>query len=187
MFLEGRGADWRPEYIELAKMFKREGCTAACMCCNTAHYAINDVEQGSGLPFINLLNEVAKRVAALGLKKVELWVSDGARKFDIYGPAFKEFAPECEICYPSPERQTMVTKVICAVKTKARFLPETDSMHPHAMLRALLQTAAAPVVLGCTDLRIAYRSDERLDDGVVVDSLDTLADAIVEMHNKHVK
>lgn len=182
MFLEGRGADWRPDYIELAKTFKALGCDRACMCCNTAHYAIDDVEKGSGLPFINLLDEVAARVAALGLKKVELWVSDGARKFDIYAPAFARKAPACEIVYPSEERQKQVTKVICAVKTKARFLTSDDPAHPHAMIRELLKGAQAPVVFGCTDVRVAYGADEVLEAGIVLDSLECLADAIVALH-----
>lgn len=179
MFLEGRGADWRPEYIGIAKMFKAVGCGTACMCCNTAHYAIDDIVEGSGLHFINLLDEVAKRVAVLGLQKVELWVSDGARKFDIYASAFNRHAPQCKIVYPSEEQQKLVTKVICAVKTKARFLPSNSPEHPHAILRDLLAHANAPVVFGCTDIRIAYAPDEQLDEGVVVDSLETLADVIV--------
>ena len=179
MFLEGRGADWRPDYIEIAKMFKSVGCDLACMCCNTAHYAIDDVVAGSDLPFINLLDEVARRVATMGLPKVELWVSDGARKFDIYGPAFARQAPGCTIVYPPDERQKLVTKVICAVKTKARFLAEDDPAHPHAMIAALLKGAEAPVVFGCTDIRVAYRVDEPLDAGVALDSLECLADAIM--------
>ena len=62
MFLEGRGPDWRPDYINIAKRFKALGCDVGCMCCNTAHYAIKDVENGSGLKFINLLEEVARAV-----------------------------------------------------------------------------------------------------------------------------
>lgn len=184
MFLEGRGEDWRPDYINLARMFKSVGCDIACMCCNTAHYAIDDVVKGSGLPFINLLDEVAKRVNQLGLKKVELWVSDGARKYDIYGPAFKRCAPECEIVYPSEDRQKLVTKVICAVKTKARFVTESDPAHPRAMIKELLRSSGAPVVFGCTDIRIAYNPEDAMDEGVVLDSLECLADVIIKEAGK---
>lgn len=179
MFLEGRGPDWRPDYIRIAKEFKQLGCDLACMCCNTAHYAIDDVSNGAGIPFINLLEEVARVVRGKGLERIELWVSDGARKFDIYGAAFKRIAPQVEIVYPTEERQRDVTRIICAVKTPARFLSVDDPAHPHAILRALLKTASAPVILGCTDIRIAYQPDEELDEGIAGDSLETLADAIV--------
>lgn len=179
MFLEGRGEDWRPYYIHIAKQLKDLSCDVACMCCNTAHYAIDDIVKGSGLPFINLLEEVAMRVNSLGLQKVELWVSDGAKKFDIYGPVFKRLAPNCEVVYPDDERQKSVTKIICAVKTSARFLTSNDPMHPHSMIRELLKTSASPVVFGCTDIRVAYEVAERLENRVVCDSLEVLAEAIV--------
>lgn len=180
MFLEGRGDDWRPDYIRIASAFKSLGCDCACMCCNTAHYAIDDIVKASGLPFINLLEEVAKRVAALKIKRVELWVSDGAKKFDIYGPVFKRFAPNCTIVYPSDSRQKEVTNVICSVKTKARFLPESNDAHPRAMIKGLLASAEGPVIFGCTDIRIAYRIDESIDKEVALDSLEVLADSIVD-------
>ena len=183
MFLEGRGPDWRPDYIHIAKQLKELGCDIGCMCCNTAHYAIDDIVEGSGLPFVNLLEEVAKRVNALNLPRVELWVSDGARKLDIYGPVFKRIAPGCEIIYPNDERQKEVTKIICAVKTSARFLSAGDPVHPHAMIRELLKSSTAPVVLGCTDIRAAYSVEEPLEDRIICDSLATLADALVQNDN----
>lgn len=179
MFLEGRGSDWRPDYIRIAKQLKFLGCDLGCMCCNTAHYAIEDIAVESGLVFINILEEVAMRVKDLGVRKIELWVSDGAKKFDIYGPVFKRIAPECQIVYPADERQKQVTKIICAVKTSARLLMDSNPEHPRSMIRALISSSKDPVLLGCTDLRTAYSVAEPLDCGVVCDSLEVLADAIL--------
>lgn len=180
MFLEGRGLDWRPDYIQIAKLFKSIGCDWGCMCCNTAHYAIEEIERSSGLRFINMLKEVALRVSELGLNEVELWVSDGARKFDLYGSIFKCYAPKVKIVYPSERRQKDVTRAICAVKTSARLGGGSDSECPLAIIKSLLQEATASVILGCTDLRVAWGGG--LDERVVVDSLECLADAIVRLH-----
>ena len=174
MFLEGRGPDWRPCYINMAKQLKALGCDRGCMCCNTAHYAIKDVEEGSGLQFINLLEEVAKKVKASGLSKVEMFCSDGARKFDIYGAAFKRICPEVELVYPSESDQALVTKVICGVKTKKRF-----DLEPRSLLQEIVAKAEAPVVLGCTDLRVAFPQESQLPEKVAVDSLECLADSII--------
>lgn len=179
MFLEGRGEDWRPNYICIAKNLREIGCDVACMCCNTAHYAVDDIAKGANLPFINLLEEVACRVRDLKLKRVELWVSDGAKKYNIYGPVFKRVAPDCQLLYPTDERQKEVTKIICAVKTDARFKVESDPEHPRALIKALLRTATAPVVFGCTDIRVAYKVDSELDEGVACDSLEILSEAII--------
>lgn len=180
MFLEGRGPDWRPDYIRIAKEFKRLGCDVGCMCCNTAHYAIEEIEDASGLPFINLLEEVAAKCKETGERRFELFCSDGARKFDIYGKAFKKVFPEAEIVYPSEEKQRLVTKVICDVKNKSRFLPPEDDASPHHLLAKLVGDAPFHVILGCTDLRVAFPSIEALPGNVAVDSLEVLADTIVQ-------
>lgn len=184
MFLEGRGPDWRPDYIRIAKEFKRLGCDVGCMCCNTAHYAIDEIAEQSGLPFINLLEEVARRCKETGERKFELFCSDGARKFDIYGKAFKRVYPEADIEYPAEERQQLVTKVICGVKNRSRFLSLEDIDSPSKMLRGLLVKAEAPVIFGCTDIRVAWGVEEEIPKQVAVDSLEVLADAVVALHQK---
>lgn len=180
MFLEGRGADWRPDYVRIAKEFKRLGCDLGCMCCNTAHYAVDEIAEQSGLPFINLLEEVALKCKEFGGREFELFCSDGARKFDIYGLAFARIFPDARIVYPSEERQKLVTKVICDVKNKSRLLPPENQSAPIAILKGLLDSASAPVILGCTDLRVAYAPDSEVDDAVAVDSLETLAECIIK-------
>ena len=181
MFLEGRGPDWRPDYIQIATTLKTLGCDIGCMCCNTAHYAVDEIMTKSGLKFINLLKAVALRAKATGHKRFEMFCSDGARKFDLYGSAFREVAPDIEIVYPSVERQSLVTKVICNVKNSNRLQPANGKDSPRAILGTIIDEAVAPVILGCTDLRIAYGNEEKIDSRIVVDSLETLADSIVEM------
>ena len=174
MFLEGRGPDWRPDYIRIAKSLKALGCDLGCMCCNTAHYAVDEIAEKSGLRFINLLEEVAKAVKVIGLGKIVLFCSDGARKFDIYGSVFKRVCPNVELVYPSESDQALVTKVICGVKTKKRF-----DLEPRSLLQEIVAKAEAPVVLGCTDLRVAFPQESQLPEKVAVDSLECLADSII--------
>ena len=182
-FLEGRGADWRPDYIRIAKTFKGIGCNLCCMCCNTAHYAVEDVERESGLEFINILEEVALRAKEIGHGRYEVFCSDGARKFDLYGAAFAKTYPDCELVYPSEERQRLVTEVICGVKTKTRIEGDSNLLK----LNSLIETAAAPVILGCTDLRVAYSNDVQPIGGkLAIDSLECLADAIVRRFEEEV-
>lgn len=184
MFLEGRGPDWRPDYIRIACQLKALGCDLGCMCCNTAHYAVDEISQASGLKFVNLLKEVVQKARSTGLTKFELFCSDGARKFDLYGYAFKRFFPEARILYPSAERQQMVTKVICGVKNRTRMLLPEDEMSPRYVLQRLLEKAQAPVIFGCTDLRVAYAPTETVDVRVVVDSLECLASALLRANER---
>ena len=176
MFLEGRGADWRPDYIRIAKTLKAIGCDMACMCCNTAHYAIDELVNESGLPFINLLEEVAVAAKRSGGTRFEIFCSDGLRKFDLYGKAFRKVFPAATVVYPSPERQKEVTATICGVKNKSRL----EGVENRERLERLIAEAECPVILGCTDLRVAYPNDVwPVRDKLVVDSLECLADAII--------
>jgi aspartate/glutamate racemase len=59
-------------------------------------------------------------------------------------------------------------------------LPPEDSASPISVLKNLISTAEAPVILGCTDLSVAYGPDRETRQGVIVDSLETLADAIIK-------
>ena len=158
----------------IAKSLKSLGCDIGCMCCNTAHYAVSEIAEKSGLRFINLLEEVARQVNDMKLRNVMMFCSDGARKFNIYGRVFQRVCPSCELVYPSESDQALVTKVICGVKTKARF-----DLEPEKQLRDLVANAGFPVVLGCTDLRIALPAESPLYDNVAVDSLECLADSII--------
>lgn len=181
MFLEGRGPDWRPDYIRIAKQFKNLGCDLGCMCCNTAHYAVNEIAHESELPFINLLEEVATAAKRAGQSRYELFCSDGARKFDIYGEVFKRCCPEVELIYPSEERQRRVTQVICGVKTRARLVAANE---PLKQLLQLIEKAEAPVILGCTDLRVAFVCGQEMPSRIAVDSLEALANAIISRCDK---
>ncbi len=182
MFLEGRGPNWIPDYVAIASELRRLGCDVGCMCCNTAHYAIDEIQEKSGLKFINLLEEVVSKCKAAGKRRFELFCSDGARRFDIFGPVFARMFPVAEIIYPSAERQRLVTRVIRGVKSKDRFLPRGNAASPCSMLEDLIKTASAPVILGCTDLRVAIAPNVAVDEMVAVDSLECLADAIVSLN-----
>ena len=144
------------------------------MCCNTAHYAVEEIEQKSGLSFIHLLKEVAAAAKKTGLKRFEIFVSDGCVKFHLYDKAFAEVYPQAELVYPSAERQALVTKVISNIKSRARFSDMNDNENPTKILNTLLEKASAPVVLGCTDLRNALDNKDK----VCLDSLEVLADVI---------
>lgn len=71
MYLEGRGESFLDDYIRIGKHLKECGCDTLCMCCNTAHYFIEELQQSIGLPFINILSEVSKSIKLIGGVKLE--------------------------------------------------------------------------------------------------------------------
>ncbi len=186
MYLEGRGPSWIEDYVEIGKKLKACGCTKLCMCCNTAHYAIDLLQEQIGLPFINLLDSVAQRCRELDARRVGMMCSDGLRKVGLYEKRFKDVAPDIELVYPVEDYQRLVTLGICNAKNEIRFNnPETTEDHPFNCIMKVCNHLIDDkmvdcIVAGCTDIRNIFNCPKELREKVLyVDSLEVLANAIV--------
>ena len=121
MYLEGRGESFIPGYIDIAQKLKKSGATKLCMCCNTAHFAIDEIKETVNIPFIDMIEATALEIKKSGKKKVGIMASDGCVKFKIYDKYMKKICPGVEVVYPGKEYQKMVTKGICNTKNKSRI------------------------------------------------------------------
>jgi len=186
MYLEGRGPSWIEDYVEIGKKLKNCGCTKLCMCCNTAHYAIDILQEQIGIPFINLLDLVAEKCKNLGVKRVGMMCSDGLRKVGLYDRRFAVVAPGVELVYPDAEHQAMVTRGICNAKNTKRYLPLDNVESPANLFGRVvesLQTRGVKVVVsGCTDIHSVFYPKDAMN--LYVDSLDVLANKIVDLYLK---
>lgn len=194
MFLEGRGPSWIEDYVEIGKRLKSCGCDTLCMCCNTAHYAIDLLEKEIGLPFINLLDVVALECYRLGVKRVGMMCSDGLRKVELYDKRFNIFAPEIDLVYPDQDVQRLVTLGICNAKNAIRFKSERlETEHPANLFSQVCQHLIEEkgvdcIVAGCTDIRNVFYPSKGFVSGnshvLYVDSLEVLSDEIVRLSDK---
>ena len=182
MYLEGRGESFLEDYIRIGQHLKDCGCDKLCMCCNTAHYFIDELKEKIGVKFINILDEVAKVVADMGGRKIGIMCSDGLRKVGLYEKYIKNQIPSSEIFYPTDEMQVFVTKGICNSKNKNRLLPNSDEDSPaycfSKVCEWFVRQGCDTIVAGCTDIRnVYYRSTT--ENVRYIDSLEVLAEAIV--------
>lgn len=188
MYLEGRGPSWIEDYVTIGQRLRELGCTELCMCCNTAHYAVEELQEQIGLPFMNLLDLVARRCRELGAQKVGMMCTDGLRKVGLYEERFALHAPGVHFVYPDEEMQKLVTKGICNAKDKIRFTePEKEEFHPAncfaRVCRHLVEAHGVDTIIaGCTDISNVFRSKQCRESCLYIDSLDVLADEIVTRH-----
>lgn len=186
MYLEGRGPSWIEDYVKIGKKLKACGCTKLAMCCNTAHYAIDILTEQIGIPFYNLLDLVAKECKRRKVKKVGMMCSDGLRKVGLYEKRFKVIAPDIEFVYPNEEFQKDVTLGICNAKNNIRFdNPEMNPNHPYNCIQRVCNHLinvynVDAIVAGCTDIRNIYTAFSEDASYEYIDSLEVLANAIVE-------
>ena len=184
MYLEGKGPSWIEDYINIGKKLKDCGCTKLCMCCNTAHYAINELQDVIQIPFINLLYEVALCCYKNGAKRVGMMCSDGLRKVSLYDKEFLKVDSGMSLVYPDDSFQKLVTLGICNAKNSIRFEDfEAKNDHPYncflKVCNHLIEEKKVDcIVAGCTDIRNVFSlHDHRAR---YVDSLEVLANAIIE-------
>lgn len=182
MYLEGRGENFLDDYIRIGKRMKACGCEYLCMCCNTAHYFINELETKIDTKFINILTEVSKTVKQIGGGKIGVMCSDGLRKVGLYEKEIKKLNPNSSVIYPTEELQAIVTKGICNSKNTKRFLPITNEDTPHFCFTKVCDwfesQGCDTIIAGCTDIRNVF-CKESTNKLIYIDSLEVLADAVL--------
>lgn len=185
MFLEGRGESFIPGYVEIGRKLRDCGCSDLCMCCNTAHYAIEELQEKIGLPFINLLAAVAGECNRLGVQRIGMMCSDGLRKIKLYDKYFCDANHRMQLIYPSEDIQRLVTLGICNAKNKKRENPE-DEGYPEKLFSKVcnwfLERDVDCIVAGCTDISAVF-SPEKWREAKYVDSLIVLSEEIMKVSN----
>lgn len=177
MYLEGKGKSFIPEYIEIAKKLKKCGADKICMCCNTAHYAIDEISQSAGIYCINLVKKCVIEAKRSGVSKIGLIASDGCLKGKVYEKYFNIICPDIKIVYPDIKYQKLVTRGICNIKNIHRFDEPFSEENPQNLFekvkRHLELKGADKIIIGCTDIRVGYYSKG------TIDSLEVLKDIIL--------
>jgi aspartate racemase len=178
MYLEGKGESFIDHYIDIAKKLKNCGATKICMCCNAAHYALDEISGKADISMIDLIDEVVFEVKSRSPRKIALLASAGTIKAELYQKKFSRHAPEIEIIYPDVIIQELVTEGIRNVKNMNRFRPKSDTNNPNNIFNRLykffFKLGADIVVMGCTDIGVVYPEQEN-----TVDSLHALSRAIL--------
>ena len=184
MYYEGRGDSFIDDYVRIGKAMKSNGVELLCMCCNTAHIVVEELEERIGIPFINLLKEVAKEIEINKVKKVGIMCSDGLRSFGAYDKTILNIAPNVIVEYPNDEYQEMVTRGICNAKNTKRFTEKTDIENPYDLFSRVVchlkEKGCECVIAGCTDIRNVFHYNST-SDFLYIDSLEILVKSILDV------
>ncbi|MDO4571254.1 MAG: amino acid racemase [Planctomycetia bacterium] len=187
MYLEGRGESFIPGYVEIGTQLKNLGCQQLCMCCNTAHFAIDELTSKIGIPFFNMVEQVIARAMQSPAKRIGLIASDGCLKGRVYEKYLSPSQLE-RMVYPDADFQKMVTAGICNVKNANRFLPTDNENNPQnqfeQVCRFLHSKSAELIILGCTDIAVSFQRVE-YDECPILNSLQVLCDMICQWVYDH--
>jgi aspartate racemase len=170
--IEGTGADPLPQILRIARNLERAGAEALAMPCNTAHHYAAEIQAAVSIPLLHMVKLTVARIAAAGtLRRVGLLASTAVLRVGVYA---KEFAAQ-SLAEVVPRRQDELMELIRGVKRG-----ETGAIAERGLAQIggeLAQTCDI-VVIACSELSLI--SAELAGKTGVLDSLDVLADAVVE-------
>jgi aspartate racemase len=151
------GEDPLPELIRSARLLEQAGAELIAIPCNTAHYYYEPIRDSVGIPVINMLDETCEEFlrAVPGGRCAGLLAASGTARTGIYERAFRKRGVSMVI--PDAELQAAVHASILDVKA-GRHGSETRGFFHAAGLR-LIERGAEAVILGCTEIPLAFDVD----------------------------
>lgn len=175
-YIIGEGKN--PLHVLVARAIKLQlmGAGLLAMPCNTAHYFYDDIVKYVDIPFVNMIEEVAKEIKAKYGQgaKAGLLATLGTYKAQVYEKVFDRYG--IEIIVPGDEGKKDVYQLIYNIKED---LDKADTDNVAKVIRHLASKGISTVILGCTELPLIERVLPK--DIEYIDSTLILAKKTVEM------
>ena len=173
-FILGNGEDPRPELIASARKLESWGADFIIMPCNTAHFFAETIQKAIKIPLVNMVEETAKVVQEMGLRKVGLLATDGTIKGLVYHRALLKHG--IQIAVPNKVDQEKVMRAIYA-GVKAGNLELGKKLLLEVAKR--LEKRSDGIIAGCTEVSVALRPEDL--SVPLIDPMDVIAEKAVRL------
>jgi aspartate racemase len=168
-----KGADPVQELVKSGIRLQSMGAEALAMSCNTAHFFYDRMIPFFDVPVLHMIKETARRANQMGMQKVGVLATDGTLRSGIYQKALSEEGIRYAV---PPERHQKQVMALIYEGIKAGGV--TDIGGFYEALEELFAQGAEALILGCTELPIAFQR-YRIDKPCI-DPTSVLAAAIIE-------
>jgi aspartate racemase len=172
------GEDFSLSIATSLNQLKIFGAAVGVIACNTAHAQIEQIQDQSSLPLVNLVEETVKSLMVnfSGAKKIGLLATDGTIQSGVYDKYLKEYG--LEIILPDKKMQEIIMQLIYSnTGLKLGFVDSQINIFVlNALVNDLYTKGADAVILGCTELSLL-----ELDDNKTIDPLKVVALKVIEM------
>ena len=146
------GADPVPEMVKSAKRLASVGADFLIMPCNTAHCFFREVQSAVNIPMLHMIALTRDALRERGVKTAGLLATDGTIETGVYRRTFA--GSGVELLTPAGGDQQAVMDVIY------QGVKAGDLAHDVSAFRAtceeLLSSGAQALILGCTELPLAF-------------------------------
>ncbi len=141
--------------------------------CNTAHVLLPDLQKSTNVPFVSIIDEVAKKVKENSITNVGLLSTSLTVKSLLYQKACAR--RKINVITPSINEQIIVEGVIKNVL--AGKIKNDDKQKLVVVAKSLREKGAGGIILGCTELPLIFPKNK---DFITFDSIEILAKALLE-------
>jgi aspartate racemase len=170
--IEGTGSDPLPEILRVARNLEGAGAQALAMPCNTAHHYADQIQAAVSIPLLHMVKLAVARIAgASSAARVGLLASTAVLRVGVYAREFAEQGLEGV----NPRRQDELMALIRGVKRGETGAAAAQRL---AAIGAELADHCEIALIACSELSLI--SAHLAGRARVLDSLDVLADAVVE-------
>jgi aspartate racemase len=170
--IEGTGSDPLPEILRVARNLEGAGADALAMPCNTAHYYADQIQAAVSIPLLHMVKLSVTRIAAASsAARVGLLASTAVLRVGVYARELAEQGLEGVF----PRRQDELMALIRGVKRGETGAAAAQLL---AEIGAELAEQCEIALIACSELSLI--SAPLASTTRVLDSLDVLADAVVE-------
>ncbi len=146
------GGDPAPEMVKSARLLERMGAGLLVIPCNTAHNFYGAVQGAVDIPVLHMLRLTARDLGRMGVKCAGLLATDGTVRTGAYQEAFA--GTGIGLLTPdAPGQQAMMDMVYRGVKAGNMHF---DISEARRAMEDLLDRGAETLVLGCTELPLAF-------------------------------
>jgi aspartate racemase len=173
--MTGSGPSPLPALIAERHRLVAAGARCIAMPCNTAHYWIKELREGSPVPFLSIIDAALDAVRASGAKTLGLLGTTATLHAGFYQRTLKDAG--FQVVVPSEHDQAECVSVAIALVKKGRITEARRLFHD--VIAKLESAGATATLLACTEVPAALRDDPAWLAGHCIDATSALAAAAV--------
>jgi aspartate racemase len=150
----GAGEDPLPALVETAKALERGGAGIVTVPCNAAHHYVPMIQEKIGIPILNMIEETCRTLKKerSGIHSVGLLAATGTIRSGVYGTVCSRQG--LELLVPGDIEQERIHAAIFEVKAGTHGEATRECFESAGA--ALVQKGAQAVILGCTEIPLAF-------------------------------
>jgi aspartate racemase len=176
MAIAGNGESPLASLIESARLLEKSGAEIIAMPCNSAHHYLPRMQRGIKIPILNMVAETCRKLYEdlPNVKTAGLIAVLGTVRSGVYHRALSDAG--IRIVTPCETDQEDIQAAIAQVKAGKHNRSTREAFQ--AIGKRLMEAGAGAVILGCTEIPLAFSSN--VVDYPTLNSTRILAEATVD-------